>query len=209
MGYTGLKQFGGRIAEEFLRKLQGDKAAKVFREMSENDSTVGAILFAIEMMLRNVEWRVEPASDDPMHVEEAEFVDECRADMSQSWENTIAEILSFLTYGWSSTEICYKRRDGPDQRDPRRRSKQLRRQADPSVHETGPRRQAARATCAARAKPPRPRHGPVSSVCGPPAPGRPPAFRWLEPGNDRSRGIPRRQGSGECRRAPPVPSSPG
>jgi len=122
LGTTGLKQYGGRIAEEFLRKLEGDRAAKIFTEMSENDSTVGSILFAVEMLLRNVEWRVEPWSDDPAHVEQAEFVDSCLTDMSMTWENTLAEILSFLPFGWSCSEIVYKRRVGPLEKDPRKRS---------------------------------------------------------------------------------------
>jgi len=123
LGTTGLRQFGGRISEEFLRKLEGSRAAKVFREMSENDSTIGSILFAVEMLLRNVKWKVESFSDDLDHVEQAEMVESCLYDMSNSWENTIAEILSFLTYGWSSTEIVYKRRQGADQKDPSKRSR--------------------------------------------------------------------------------------
>lgn len=123
LGYTGLKQFGGWISEEFLRKLEGPRAAKIYREMSDNDSTIGAILFAVEMLLRNVKWTVEPFSDDLNHVEQAEFVESNLYDMSNSWENTIAEIVSFLAYGWSSTEICYKRRMGPRQKDPTRRSR--------------------------------------------------------------------------------------
>lgn len=123
LGRTGLKQFGGRISEEWLRKLDGEKAAKVYREMSENDSTVGAILFAVEMLLRNVEWRVEPFSDELVHTDQAEFVESNITDMSLTWENMLAEILSFLPYGWSSLEIVYKRRDGPKQKDAARRSR--------------------------------------------------------------------------------------
>jgi hypothetical protein len=33
-------------------------------------------------------------------------------DMANTWTDTISEILSFLTYGWSYHEICYKRRNG-------------------------------------------------------------------------------------------------
>ena len=33
-------------------------------------------------------------------------------DMQSTWTDTVSEILSFLTYGWSYHEIVYKRRSG-------------------------------------------------------------------------------------------------
>jgi hypothetical protein len=36
---------------------------KVFKEMSENDATVGAVLSAFGLILRAVEWRTEPADE--------------------------------------------------------------------------------------------------------------------------------------------------
>ncbi|MBQ3726258.1 MAG: hypothetical protein II902_04220 [Selenomonadaceae bacterium] len=52
----------------------------------------------------------------------AEFVESCLHDMSSTWTDTLSEILSFLTYGWSVVEIVYKRRMGR-KRDPRLESK--------------------------------------------------------------------------------------
>ncbi|MBQ6206498.1 MAG: hypothetical protein IJK52_05405, partial [Oscillospiraceae bacterium] len=46
----------------------------------------------------------------------------CMDDMQDTWIDTVSEILSFLTYGWSLHEIVYKRRCGRT-RDPRTRSK--------------------------------------------------------------------------------------
>ena len=43
-------------------------------------------------------------------------------DMQDTWIDTISEILSFLTYGWSFHEIVYKRRMG-NTKDPRTKSK--------------------------------------------------------------------------------------
>lgn len=43
-------------------------------------------------------------------------------DMQDTWIDTISEILSFLTYGWSYHEIVYKRRMG-NTKDPRTKSK--------------------------------------------------------------------------------------
>ena len=47
--------------KEFLPELQGQRAIQVYQEMSSNDPVVGSILHAIEMLIRQVEWRVEPA----------------------------------------------------------------------------------------------------------------------------------------------------
>jgi len=84
--------------------------------MRDNDPIIGAILFAVDMLIRNIVWHIEPASDTPEAMEDAEFVESCRNDMSQTWENTISEILSFLPYGFSYHEIVYKRRKGKKSR---------------------------------------------------------------------------------------------
>lgn len=102
----------GRFSEEFLPELTGLKGIKVYREMADNDDTVGAIMFAIKMLIRNATWGVEPGGDGTKDREAAEFVESCMDDMSSTWTDTISEVLSFLTYGWSFHEICYKRRTG-------------------------------------------------------------------------------------------------
>ncbi len=122
VGLSGLPRMGGTVYEEFLPQLQGLKAVKVYREMSTNDPVVGAILFAVDMLLRQVSWRVEPASPEAADQEAAEFLESCLGDMSVTWEDTVSEILSMLVYGWSYHEIVYKRRLG-DQRDPTKRSR--------------------------------------------------------------------------------------
>ena len=61
LGVTGLKRASGYLDEEFLPQLRGRKAVQVYKEMSENEPLVGALLFSIDRLLRNQEWRVEPA----------------------------------------------------------------------------------------------------------------------------------------------------
>ncbi len=119
LGETGLQKSGGQVYEEFLRELRGDRWLKVVREMSEQDSVVVAILFAVEMMLRQADWEIEPADND---TETAEFVESCFDDMSLSWEDTMTEILTMLPYGYSYLETVYKKRGG-DVDDPAKRSK--------------------------------------------------------------------------------------
>ena len=74
------------------------------------------------MLIRQASWNVEPGGDTPKDKEAAEFVEQCMHDMQDTWTDTISEILSFLTYGWSFHEIVYKRRMGKT-RDQKTRSK--------------------------------------------------------------------------------------
>lgn len=122
IGRIGQRRYGGVIYEEFLHELRGKRGIEVYREMSENDDVIGAILFAIEMLVRQCAWNIEPGGCSAKDREAAEFVESCMHDMQDTWIDTISEILSFITYGWSFHEIVYKRRMG-NTKDPRTRSK--------------------------------------------------------------------------------------
>jgi hypothetical protein len=114
IGRTGLKRYtmAGGIYEEFLTELRGSRGVEVYKEMSENDDVIGAILFAIEMMMRQVYFTVEPGGDSKKDEEAAEFVQQCLDDMQVTWSDTLSDILTFLQYGWSYHEIVYKVRRG-------------------------------------------------------------------------------------------------
>lgn len=123
LGATGLRRTAGYIDDEFLPQLKGRKAIQIYREMADNDPTVGALLFAVDRLLRQINWRVEPASQKGDDKRAAEFVEECMEDMSTTWDDLITEILTMLPYGWSWHEIVYKRRMGPWEKDPKKRSR--------------------------------------------------------------------------------------
>ena len=122
IGRTGLRHNSGILYEEFLPQLQGKKAVQQYREMRDNSAIVGSMLFAIESLLRSVEWSVEPESEDEADFAAAEFLDECMYDMSNTWADFISEVLSMLVYGWSFFEVVMKKRSGPG-RNPKTRSK--------------------------------------------------------------------------------------
>lgn len=123
LGVTGLRRASGYIDEEFLPQLRGRKSVQVFKEMSENDPLVGALLFSIDRLLRNVQWTVKPAGKTAADAKAAEFVEACMDDMDQTWSDFIGEVLSMLPFGWSWHEVVYKRRRGQWNRNPRMRSK--------------------------------------------------------------------------------------
>lgn len=122
-GGTGLPQSGGVIREEWLPQLIGQRAHRAYREMRDNDATIGALLFAIESTVRQVDWEVRPADTTPDANADAQFVDECISDMSHTWSDFMAEALSMLVFGWSYHEIVYKRRDGNNPDDATRDSR--------------------------------------------------------------------------------------
>lgn len=112
LGTSGLKQFNGIVNEEFLHNLKHRKGVQAYREMIDNSAVVGAVRFMIRAMVRQVEWRVEPASDENEAVEAAAFVESCLEDMEMTFEDFIGEVLSFLDFGWAYFETIYKVRKG-------------------------------------------------------------------------------------------------
>lgn len=118
VGKPGLKQFSGYIYDEPLAELQGPRGRAEYREMADNDPVVGGFMFAVEMLIRRVDWRVDPGDDSPEAKADADFVDSVFHDMENTWEDTLSEILTFLPHGFEVSEVLYKRRLGPDVADP-------------------------------------------------------------------------------------------
>lgn len=109
---SGVHGNGSIFMEEFLPELQGVRGVQVYTEMMDNDPTIGGVWFAIEMLIRKTDFNIEPGGENAKDKEAAEFIKSCMNDMEQTWAETLSEILSFLPYGWSLHEICYKRRAG-------------------------------------------------------------------------------------------------
>ena len=108
----GIHGHASVFMEEFIPQLQGVNGIHVYTEMADNDATVGAVLFAIENLMRHADFSIEPGGESAKDKEAAEFIDSCRNDMEETWQEFLSECLSFITYGWSYHEICYKRRVG-------------------------------------------------------------------------------------------------
>jgi hypothetical protein len=117
IGTTGLRAFGGYVQEEFDKDLRGTNGSRIYREMSDNDPIVGALLFAITMLIRQVEWNVQAKDDSPEAEAAKQFVEEVFDDMSVPFNSVINEICSMFVYGFAPMEIVWKRRNGPDSKD--------------------------------------------------------------------------------------------
>lgn len=112
IGHTGLRQYNGYIEEEFLKNLKWPQCSKIYKEMADNDPIVGAMLFAVEMLIRGVKWKFEPASSSQEDLDRADFATTCLNDMEKPWSETINDILSFIPYGFALHEQVYKKRLG-------------------------------------------------------------------------------------------------
>ena len=124
LGVAGDNTHNGQIrADEFLPELRGKRAIRKYREMRDNDSTIGAIMYATEQVLRDVDLKVVPANDTAAAKKEAEFVESIFKDMDHSLDDHVSEALSSLTYGFAWFEVVYKRRGGPNNRSDKSRSK--------------------------------------------------------------------------------------
>ena len=113
IGSTGLRQFGGFVVEEFLPELAGVKGSRTYREMMDNDATVGAVLFAITSLVRQVDWTVQAVDDTPEAEAAKAFVEEVMHDMSVPWSTVVTEACSMFGYGYAPMEIIWKKRQGP------------------------------------------------------------------------------------------------
>ena len=123
LGNAGISMRAGLVHEDLLEQLNGRTGRRIYREMADNGSAIGAFLHAVEMLVRAMEWRYEPANvDDSDAVEGQVFMMGVMQDMSHSWDDFIAEVFSHLIYGWSYFEVVVKRRVGPHERRSDRRS---------------------------------------------------------------------------------------
>ena len=124
LGVAGGNTHNGQIrADEFLPELRGKKAIRKYREMRDNDSTVGAVMYSVEQILRDVELDVKPANDTPEAKAEADFVKGVLDDMDHTLDDHIAEAIGYLSYGFGWFEVMYKRRVGPTERSAKKHSK--------------------------------------------------------------------------------------
>jgi hypothetical protein len=107
--YSGLVEYNGLIKDDFLREFHGQEAYKRFNEMRLNNPIIGAGLLAIEQVVRNMSWEFSSEEDNDPLVDE---LNEARENMSQSWNDFISEVLSFVWAGYSLFEIVYDRVGG-------------------------------------------------------------------------------------------------
>ena len=123
LGVSGKNTYTGDIrADEYQQELKGKRGIQKYKEMRDGNAIIGAIMYAVEQTLRDVEIKIKPADDSEEAKSEADFLKSVLDDMDESLDDHISEALSYLTYGFGWFEVIYKRREG-DFRSPKKNSK--------------------------------------------------------------------------------------
>ena len=87
--------------DEFVNDLRGQRGVKRLREMASNDAIIGAILSAMDLMVRSTPVRIEGGTE-----EARDLIEYSLHNMQGStFEMFISDALSFLPYGFSLFEI--------------------------------------------------------------------------------------------------------
>jgi hypothetical protein len=124
LGVSGSNVHNGQIrADEFLPELRGKKAIRTYQQMRDNDATIGAVLYAVEQILRDVDLKVIPVDETEAAKAEAAFVESIFEDMEHTLDDHISEALSFLSFGFAWFEVVYKRRVSSATINPKKRTK--------------------------------------------------------------------------------------
>lgn len=104
-GVAGYKIASGYVYDEFLPELRGLQGRRKYREMTDNDPIVGAILSAINYILRAVDWHCDHA-DENSDTQESEWLHDTLFNMpDMTFDDFISEALTMLSYGFSILEI--------------------------------------------------------------------------------------------------------
>ena len=111
-GNSGLKIYGGYVVDEYDPNLRGIRGARMYREMSDANPTIGAIMFIIFQSISKIDWHIKPADETQLSGMAAEFFESLLDDMDHTWEDFIQEALSMFIYGYSPHEIVLKVRNG-------------------------------------------------------------------------------------------------
>jgi hypothetical protein len=109
IGVSATQIIGGLIYEERAPELAGSKGMEVWREMG-HDATLAMCLHATINPLRSADWFMEPASEDPVHVEQADLAHWCLWEFgTMSYDDLLRQQMKAMKqYGVGMSEICYR-----------------------------------------------------------------------------------------------------
>lgn len=107
IGSTGTINTRGYLQQsEYNPKLRGIQGLKVFERMARSDSTVKEAEGHIFQPILASDCDIEPASNDPEHLEHAEFIRKAFFEHPVTpWETYLAQLIKFLRSGYRVFEI--------------------------------------------------------------------------------------------------------
>lgn len=103
----------------YIPELRGPLGLAKLAKMSEQDDTVGAMMWAVETTMAQVSWNHEAAKDgkpseDAKAIAAADFANSLLIDMDHSFQDHVEESMSMLWAGFSLFEILLKQRTDGD-----------------------------------------------------------------------------------------------
>jgi hypothetical protein len=110
MGFPGLKNYNGRIAEEVNAAFQFPRFFCTIEEMRRT-AIIASALGAYKFLISSVQWPVVPpvgATDE--QIARAKYVESLKDDMEISWDDFIADTFEYIPYGHSVQEKVWRRR---------------------------------------------------------------------------------------------------
>lgn len=111
-GNSGLRVFGGFVAEEFDPNLRGMRGMRMYREMSDSSATIGAFFYVLMQVVCKLAWHVAPADQTPLSLLAQQYYESIMEDMEHTWTELIQEVLSMCIFGFAPVEIVLKMRQG-------------------------------------------------------------------------------------------------
>ena len=99
------------------KDLRFPYSVKTYEEMTK-DSILAAALTAVQTIAIRVPRYIEPYSEAPRHVKQAEFIEECLGinhdnnDMTHSFDEFLRDVMTLNTYGFSTHEKVFRIRRG-------------------------------------------------------------------------------------------------
>lgn len=112
-GATGTQLVNGFLEQDYNSDLAGIQGLLKFDKMRKSDAQVNATLMSMELPIRATRWFVQPAKNEEGEVgdeekEVADFVSKALFEkMSRTWDDTLREILTEFTFGFSIFEKVY------------------------------------------------------------------------------------------------------
>lgn len=108
LGVSGLRHFAGYIDEEWHRDLRGRRGVRIYREMADNHPVIGGTFFIIEMIIRQLKYRVDATGDSVEHLAAQRLIETAIEDIQGGMKKVMGDALTMLPFGWAVMEKVFK-----------------------------------------------------------------------------------------------------
>jgi hypothetical protein len=107
IGATGATIYGNLATTEYNPDLRDNRGTMVYDKMRRGDGQVRAVLRLVKSPISSANWYVQPASDDPLAIEQADFIEWAFQHIGRSMVRFLWEALTFLDYGYYAFEKVF------------------------------------------------------------------------------------------------------